>query len=57
MSLIVEPIQSVPEETRKVALAAFPKGNVYLALRDQFGVPFVDEDFADLFPDRGLTEV
>jgi len=53
MSLIVEPIQPVPEETRKVALAAFPKGNVYLTLRDQFGVPFVDEDFADLFPDRG----
>jgi len=53
MSLIVEPIQSVPEETRKVALAAFPKGNVYLTLRDQFGTPFVDEDFADLFPDRG----
>ncbi len=53
MSFIVEPIQPVPEGTRKVALAAFPKGNVYLILRDQFGTPFVDEDFSDLFPDRG----
>lgn len=53
MSIQIEPHQPVPDRTREVALAAFPKGNVYLTLRDQFGVPFSDADFADLYPDRG----
>lgn len=53
MSLKIDPVQPAPETTVKVARAAFPKGNPYLTLRDQLGMLFDDEDFADLFPDRG----
>ena len=53
MSLKPSPIQQVPEETARVARAAFPKGNIYLRLRDELGSVFADEDFADLFPVRG----
>jgi len=53
MSLKSSLIQPVPEETARVARAAFPKGNPYLTLRDQVGTIFQDEDFIDLFPDDG----
>lgn len=43
----------VPEETAKVAKAAFPKGNIYLALRDELGTIFSDEEFAELYPNLG----
>ena len=53
MSLQPEEISPVPEETRRVARAAFPKGNVYLRLRDEIGPLFDDAMFAALFPARG----
>lgn len=53
MSLRIEPIPSIPEETKRVAQAAFPKGNLYLKMRDEIGVFYSDADFADLFPTRG----
>lgn len=53
MSLRSEPIPCVPEETERVARAAFPKGNLYLKMRDELGVFYSDNDFADLFPTRG----
>src|SRR5215204_4798272 len=53
MSLKPDPIQPVPEETARVARAAFRKGNPLLKLRDELGAIFADEDFADLFPKRG----
>jgi transposase len=37
----------------RVAQAAFPRGNLYLKLRDEMGVIFSDHDFAGLFPTRG----
>ena len=43
----------MPEDTSRVARAAFPKRTPYLMLRDELGVIFTDEDFADLFPQRG----
>ena len=43
----------IPAETIRVAKAAFPKGNLYLKIRDEFGKVFSDEDFAELFPKRG----
>jgi transposase len=43
----------VPEETARVARAAFRKGNPLLQLRDELGTIFSDEDFADLFPQLG----
>src|SRR3954451_17861321 len=53
MSLRPSPIQPVPEETARVARAAFRKGNPLLEIRDEFGAIFADADFADLFPGLG----
>lgn len=53
MSLHPQPIPPVPEQTVRVALAAFPKGNIYLQIRDTLGSIYVDEDFADLFSVKG----
>lgn len=53
MSLKPSLIEAVPSETVRVARAAFPKGNLYLSMRDELGVLFEDADFAELFPRRG----
>jgi transposase len=53
MSLLPTNLQTIPAETRRVAQAAFPKGNLYLRMRDEFGPLYEDEAFADLFPSRG----
>ena len=53
MSLKPEAISPVPEETARIARAAFPKGNLYLRLRDELGTLYQDELFADLFSSRG----
>jgi transposase len=53
MSLKPEPLQPIPEETVRVARAAFPKGNVYMQMRDEFGTLYEDEQFRDLFSERG----
>ena len=53
MSLRAEPFPSVPEDTARVARAAFRRGNAYLLLRDRLGPVFADADFADLHPQRG----
>jgi transposase len=50
MSLKPHVIQPVPEETARVARAAFPHGSPYLTFRDALGTIFQDEDFAALFP-------
>jgi len=50
MSLRPHALEPVPEETARVARAAFPKGNPYLTLRDTLGTIFHDDDFAALFP-------
>src|SRR2546421_8999185 len=50
MSLHPHIITPVPEETARVARAAFPKGHPYLTFRDALGTIFQDEDFATLFP-------
>jgi len=39
----------LPEETARVARAAFPKGNPYLRLYDTLGPIFPNPDFADLY--------
>jgi transposase len=53
MSLKPSPIKPVPEETVRIARAAFRKGSPLLRLRDELGSIFADADFADLFPRRG----
>ena len=46
-------IGPVPDDTMRVAHAAFPKGHPYLTLADELGTLFTDEHFAPLFPARG----
>src|SRR5438477_3877040 len=53
MSLHPHIIEPVPDETARVARAAFPKGHPYLTFRDALGTIFQDEDFAALFPAWG----
>jgi transposase len=53
MSLIPTNLQAIPAETRRVAQAAFPKGNLYVRLRDELGPLYQDAAFAQLFPSRG----
>lgn len=53
MSLKPTAIEPVPAATAQVAGAAFPRGNVYLTLRDTLGTIFRDADFMDLYPDGG----
>jgi transposase len=44
---------SLPEETARIARAAFPKGNPYLRLYDALGPIFHNPDFADLYSEVG----
>jgi len=53
MSMHPQAIGPIPEETVRVARAAFPRGNPYLTLRDQLGTLYDDQDFAVLFSKRG----
>jgi transposase len=53
MSLKPLPVPPVPENTAKIARAAFRKGNLYMKMRDEFGSLFTDEQFAKLFSHRG----
>lgn len=55
MSLHVEEIPPIPEETVRVARAAFPKGNLYMQMRDVLGTFYKDQDFAFLYPRRGQS--
>ncbi len=53
MSLQLWGSAEVPVETERVARAAFSKGSLAIRVRDELGVLFTDEQFADLFPARG----
>ena len=53
MSMNPRPIPKIPAETLRVVRAVFPKGNLYLHLRDTLGTIYQDELFADLYPTRG----
>ena len=55
MSLKPKTIEPIPEETVKIAKAAFPNGNTYMKMRDELGVFFSDEQFTSLFPSRGQS--
>jgi hypothetical protein len=47
------PLPPVPEATAAIVKAAFPKGNLYVALRAEFGTLYPPALFADLYADRG----
>jgi transposase len=42
--------QPVPQETARIAKAAFPKGSTFIRMRDELGTLYSDEAFAALFP-------
>ena len=44
MSLRLQTVPSVPEETARIARAAFPKGNLYMQIRDEIGILLTDAD-------------
>jgi transposase len=53
MSLQPSIYQEIPKETIRTAKSAFPKGNMYMTLRDKLGTIFNDKIFSDLFPQCG----
>ena len=53
MSLHPQEPPSVPEETNRVARAAFPKGSLCLQIADELGSIYTDNQFSALFPRRG----
>ncbi len=57
MSLRPQAEFCVPVETARVAKAIFPKGNIYLTLADSLGSFLAEQDFANLFPQKGQPTV
>jgi transposase len=57
MSLRAPLVYCLPEETARVARAAFPKGSAYLRVADALGPLYQNPDFADLFPAEGQPAV
>src|SRR5438105_5367016 len=53
MSLKPHEVNPIPEETMRVAHAAFPKGNALMRLRDLLGPIYTDTQFTALFPHDG----
>lgn len=53
MSLHPQQLGVIPSETIRVAKAAFPKGNIYLRMRDELGVFYSDNHFNSLFSQKG----
>jgi transposase len=44
---------AIPEGTVRIARAVYPKGNVYMKMRDALGTIYQDQSFAHLFPANG----
>lgn len=55
MSMHPQSIPEIPEQTVLIARASFPKGNIYMQIRDTLGSIFSDEEFVDLFPSIGQS--
>jgi transposase len=53
MSLKSQADFSIPDETRRVAVAAFPKGCACLHIGDVLGCVYQDKQFEGLFSRRG----
>jgi transposase len=51
------PIELIPEETARVARAAFRKGNLLMRIRDEIGVLYTDQMFASLYEARGQQAI
>jgi len=57
MSLKIRVMEDVPDLTAQIARAAFPKGNIYLQLRDKLGTIYEDQQFKDLYAQDGQPAV
>ncbi len=53
MSLQPQSLAVIPEETQRIARAAFPQGKLYMRMRDELGEVYRAGPFAELFPRRG----
>jgi transposase len=53
MSLQPKPCYEAPEETARVARAAFPQGTLCTRIYDALGTIFQDADFVPIFPPQG----
>src|SRR5215468_10653882 len=53
MSLQPKPCYEAPEETARVARAAFPQGTLCTRIYDALGTIFQDADFVSIFPPQG----
>jgi transposase len=53
MSLKPEELGPIPQETARVAHAAYPKGNVFMRMRDELGSIYQDEAVAHVFSHTG----
>src|ERR687883_375225 len=53
MTWRLHPLPPVPEATAAVVQAAFPKGNLSVDFRKEFGTLYAQDLFADLYADRG----
>jgi transposase len=52
-----QPNYEIPEETQRVAHAAFPKGNPYMLLRDELGILYEDAAFEHLYSSMGQPAI
>ncbi len=43
----------IPEETQRIAKAAFPKSSPFMVMRDEMGIIYENSEFLDLFSHRG----
>src|SRR5215213_4886204 len=57
MSMRPSPIEPVPEETARIARAAFRKGNLLMRIRDEIGISYDDQMFASLYDARGQLAI
>lgn len=57
MSLRAPIVYCLPEDTARVARAAFPKGNTYLRVYDALGPIYTNPQFAGLFPKDGQPAI
>jgi transposase len=53
MSLAPHPSYPIPEETLRIAQAAFPRPSRFMQMRDQLGTIDDDAAFGALYPHRG----
>jgi transposase len=55
IKMSLQPVSTyiVPEQTARVAHAAFAQSSLCMRLYDQLGTIFQDQDFADSFPESG----